>query len=286
MNHLYKFLIIIFVLLFKTSFAQFTPKMLFENGIEAYYDARFQDAIKYFDEYIKSNNSDFKGYNYRGLCYQSLKNYPRSIEDFTSVITVTPNNSDGYLNRGNSYVFNNNIPSAMEDYGNALRLTPNMIEAYFAKGRVFMQLRKFEDALKAVNSTEGIDPTNSRVYLNKALVHLQMNDTVDFFNDVETALYYDSNIVFTDYRRDLMYVKIETYKNAMGLVNLLLQQNPNNSVYYFARGFIYFLLNSFTKASDDFNTSIQIHAKDDAQFNNLINKIFRSIERNSNASDK
>lgn len=282
MKHFYKTAIILFLMLSKVSFAQFTPQQLFDNGLEAFYDARYQDGINYFTEYIKSNNNDFKGYNYRGLCYQAMKNYPRSIEDFTRVISVTPNNSDGYLNRGNSYYFNNNNTAAMRDFQDALKLTPNSFEAYFGKARVLIQLRKFNEALKAVNAAEGIDPTNARVYINKAFVHLQMTDTVDFFNDVETALYYDSNIVFTDTRRDLLFVKIETYKSAMGLVNMMIQQNPNSYMYYFARGFIYFLLNSFSKAKDDFNTSVQLHTKDDAQFNNVIKKIYRSIDRNSN----
>lgn len=282
MKKFYKTAIILFLMLSKVSFAQFTPQQLFDNGLEAFYDARYQDGINYFTEYTKSNNNDFRGYNYRGLCYQAMKNYPRAIEDFTRVISVTPNNSDGYLNRGNTYYFNNNNTAAMKDYQDALRLTPNEFEAYFGKARVLIQLRKFDEALKAVIAAGGIDPTNARVYVNKAFVRLQMLDTVDFFNNVETALYYDSNIVFTDTRRDLLFVKIETYKSAMSLVNMMIQQNPNSYMNYFARGFIYFLLNSFQKATEDFNTSRKLYRKDDAQFNNVIDKISRSIDRNSN----
>ncbi len=282
MKNLYRSAVIFFIIISGNAFGQFTPEMLFQNGLEAFYDARFQDGVNYFSEYIQSNNNDFKGYNYRGLCYQAMKNYTRAIEDFTKVISVTPNNSDGYLNRGNTYYFMAKFTAAMDDYKDALRLTPNMFEAYFGKARVLLQLRKFDEALKAVNSAEGIDPGNARVYVNKAFVHMYLGDTVNMFNDVETALYYDSNIVFTDYRRDLMYVKIEAYKSAMSSVNLLLQQNPNSYMYYFIRGCIYFLLNSYSKAKEDLKTSVKLHVKDDAQFNNVINKIYRSIERNSN----
>jgi tetratricopeptide (TPR) repeat protein len=211
-----------------------------------------------------------------------MKNYPRSIEDFTNVISVAPNNSDGYLNRGNSYYFNNNIPAAMQDYGDALKYTPNMFEAYFGKSRVFIQLRKFDEALKAVIAAEGIVPTDARVYINKAYVRALLGDTVETFNNIEIALYNDSNIVFTDYRRDLMYVKIESYKQALATINLLIQQNPNSYFYYFLRGFTYYLINSFDKAKKDLETAVKLYRKDDAQFNNLINKINRSIERNSN----
>ena len=277
-----KNLFILLTLLFLTgkSFSQNSPQQTFDNGLEAFYDGRFQDGIKYFTEYISTNNTDFKGYTYRGLCFQAMKNYPRSIEDFTRVITVTPNNFDGYLNRGNSYYFSNNNEAAMRDYKDAIRLAPKDFEAYFGMSRVLMKLRRFDQALKEINSAEGIDPMNARVYVNKSIVHMQLEDTVALFNDVATALYYDSNIVFTDYRRDLIYVKVEIYKTVLASVNQLLALHPNSYIYYFMRGFIYYLMNSYSKAQADFDTSVKINIKSDQKFNQVIAMLNRSIERN------
>ena len=274
------FILLSFLLITGNSFSQNLPQQTFDNGLEAFYDGRFQDGVKYFTEYISTNNGDFKGFNYRGLCYQAMKNFPRSIEDFTRVITVTPNNFDGYLNRGNSYYFNNNNEAAMRDYKDAIRLAPKDFEAYFGMSRVLMKLRRFDEALKELNSAEGIDPMNARVYINKSLVHAQLEDTTALFNDVATALYYDSNIVFTDYRRDLMYVKIANYKYALATVNQLLGMHPNSYIYYFMRGFIYYLMNSYSKAQADFDTAVKINIKTDEKFNQVIAMLNRSIKRN------
>lgn len=275
------FTIILLVLFTGISHSQNSPQQTFDNGLEAFYDGRYQDGVKFFTDYISTNNTDFKGYNYRGLCFQALKNYPRSIEDFTRVITVTPNNFDGYLNRGNSYFFNNNNDAAMRDYKDAIRLAPKDFEAYFGMTRILMKLRRFDEALKELNSAEGIDPMNARVYINKSLVHMQLQDTVALFNDVATVMYYDSNIVFTDYRRDLLYVKIETYKAALASVNQQLALHPNSYIYYFMRGFIYYLMNSYSKAKADFETSVKINVKNDEQYNKVIETLYRSIKRNN-----
>lgn len=269
------------ILLSGNSFSQNSPQQTFDNGLEAFYDGRFQDGVKLFTDYISTNSTDFKGYTYRGLCFQALKNYPRSIEDFTRVITVTPNNFNGYLNRGNSYYFNNNFTAAMKDYKDAIRLAPKDFEAYFGMARVLLALRRFDEALKELNSAEGIDPMNARVYINKSIVHMQLQDTVAMFNDIATVMYYDSNIVFTDFRRDLLFVKVEVYKNALAGVNQLLSLHPNSYIYYFMRGFIYYLMNSYNKAKADFETSVNLHVKDDEQFNKVINTIYRSIKRNN-----
>lgn len=143
-----------------------------------------------------------------------------------------------------------------------------------------MKLRRFDEALKEINSAEGIDPMNARVYINKSLVHMQLEDTTALFNDVATALYYDSNIVFTDYRRDLMYVKVENYKTALASVNQLLGIHPNSYIYYFMRGFIYYLMNSYSKAQADFETAVKINIKTDEKFNQVIEMLNRSIKRN------
>ncbi len=264
------------------TYSQSTPQEFFNNGLEAFYGARFQDGIKYFDTYIKSMPNDFQGFKYRGLCYQGMKNFPRSIEDFTSAIRVSPRNSDGYLNRGNSYYFSKNYHAASRDYDDALRLDSRNFEAYFGKARVFLDTRKFDQALKEVNLAEGVDPMNARVYLNKSFVHMQLLDTADMFEDIATALYYDSNIVFTDYRRDLLYVKVENYKNALAIVNSLIQQNPGSYMYIFARGFIYFLLNNFPLATEDLKKAVEMNKDPSSRFIEVINKIARSIDQNSN----
>ena len=275
-------LLILSLSLSTITYSQSTPQDFFNKGLEAFYGGQFQDGVNFFDTYIKSMPTDFEGYRYRGLCYQGMKNYPRSIEDFANAIRISPNNSDGYLNRGNSYYLSKNYSSATRDYKDALRLNPNDIEAYFGMARIYNESRKFNDALKELNHAEGIDPMNARVYLNKSFIHMQLLDTVDMFNDVATAMYYDSNIVFTEYRRDLIYVRFDTYKKALAYVDNLVQREPGSYMYNFMRGFIYFIMNNFDFAKRDFMKAEELNKNHDEQFIKVINQINRSIDRNSN----
>ena len=73
------FILLSFLFLTGNTFSQNSPQQTFDNGLEAFYDGRFQDGIKFFTEYISTNNTDFKGYTYRGLCFQAMKNYPRDV---------------------------------------------------------------------------------------------------------------------------------------------------------------------------------------------------------------
>ncbi|MDQ3019513.1 MAG: tetratricopeptide repeat protein [Bacteroidota bacterium] len=273
---------IIFILFIAlNTYSQTTPEQIFSKGLENFYGGKFNDAIKFFSEYIKSAPTDYKGFNYRGLCYQAMKNYPRSIEDFTKVISIAPRSSEGFINRGNSHFFSNSYPTALQDFNDAIRINSHDIESYFGKSRVYRQLRRFSEALKEVITAEGIDPKNPRVYLNMAWVHLQLKDTAKVFKDIETALYYDSNLVFTNYRRDLLFVLMENYKNSLVVASKRVDENPNSYMAYFTRGFIYFIMNNYVLAKEDLSKSISLVKDPDPKFISVINQIIRSIKRNS-----
>lgn len=262
-------------------FSQTTPDQIFNKGLENFYGGKFQDAIKFFDDYIKIAPNEYRGYNYKGLSHQAMKEYKRSIEDFTKVISLAPNSSDGYINRGNSYFFEKNFSSALIDFNDAIRVNPHEIEARLGKSRVYRQQRKFQDALKEVNLAEGIDPRNPRVYLNMAWIHLQLKDSAKVFVDIKTAFYNDSDIVFTNYRRDLFYVLMENYKNSLAIADQRVRENPNSCMAYFTRGVIYYVMNKYSLASEDIKKSIALNTYKDPMFDSIVNQILRSIKRNS-----
>lgn len=275
-------LMILFLSLSSNSYSQSTPQDFFNKGLEAFYGGQFQVGVGFFDTYLKSMPHDYEGFKYRGLCYQGMKNYPRSIEDFANSIRIAPGNSDGYINRGNSYYLSKNYSAASRDFHDAIRVDPHNIEGYFGKAKIFNESRKFKDALKEINLAEGVDPMNARIYLNKAFIHMELRDTVNMFEDIATAMYYDSNFVFTEYRRDLIYIRFDTYKKVLSYVDNLLQQEPGSFMYTFVRGVIHFVMNNFDKAKVDLSEAVKLNPDPDTKFKDLISRISRSIDRNSN----
>lgn len=272
------FLILIF-LCSSITYSQTTPGQVYAKGLEYFYSAKFNDAIKYFDEYIKSQSNEYKGYNFRGLCYLSLKNYPKAIEDFTKVITLTNSNSEGYINRANTFYFKGDPGSALKDFDEAIKNNPSNIEGYLGRGRVYLAIGKISNALSDLNSAAAVEPKNARVYINLAWAHLLNNDTSKAFENVKTAMFYDSNLVFTNYKRDLLYLKAENYKEVLDVMNVNIENNPESYLAYFARGFIYYLLNNYVKSRNDLVISLRLNERDDPQFEEVVNQLLRNIKR-------
>lgn len=274
-----KILIAVTLLISSAVLAQTTPEQIFSKGLEYFYAAKFQDAIKYFDDFVASKPNDYKGFNFRGLCYLSLKNYPKAIEDFSTVVNLAKTIDEGYINRANAFFYKGDPSSSLNDFAEAIRVNPKSIEPYLGRGRVYIALNKVSNALTDFNMAASLEPLNARVYVNLAWGYLLTNDTVKAFENVKNALYYDSNLVFTNFRRDLLYLKVENYKIVMNIINNDINNNPNSYLAYFARGFIYFLINDYKKSKSDLVKSLKLNERDDPQFESVVNQLLRNIKR-------
>lgn len=272
--------LLILILIFKHSSSQTTIPEIFGKGLEYYYGAKFQEAIQHFDEYIQSMPNNIKGYQFRGLCYQGLGNYPRAIEDFTKAIGIAPNNYEAYINRGNTYFLDDNLASSLNDFTDAIKINRNEIEGYIGRSRVYALQEEFPKAINDLITAAGIDPNNARLYINMSWINILADDTTEAFNNISKALSFDSNIVFTNYKRDQLYVKRESYKFALALADQKIQRHPESYLAYFTRGMINFLMNNYEFAIEDYKRSLFFNKNGSKEFVDVMEKILRSIKRN------
>jgi len=277
----FKKLFVLFILIATNAFSQTTPKEIFQKALEAYYNSDYEKGIKYFDDFIKIASNDPRGFTYRGLCYQSMKNYPKSLDDFSKLINLGKNNPEGYIYRGNTYTLQRNLPAALLDYADAIRYGPDDIEGYLARARVYVIQGDYRNALKDINLAEGVNPKSERVFINKAFVHYLNNDSSEVIDAVNNALYNDSDIVFTDFKRELLLTKVEIFKNSIKIINDRINKYPGSYLNYFMRGFAYYLTNSYDKSKADLKKSVDLKGTKDEHFTDAVGKILRSIKRNS-----
>lgn len=278
------FKVLVLLVLFsnvQNTYSQFSPAELYSKGLQKFYDGEFPEAINFLSDYIKVATNVVNGYNYRGLSYLALKSYPRALEDFTSIITLNNSNFEAYSNRGYTYFLQGNFPSAFTDFSNAIQYGPNYLEGYIGRARVNIATNNLPKALKDMDQAGGVEPKNPRVYINKSFIYFLMQDTLKFFENVNTALYFDSNLVFTSFERDLIFLKVEIFKNVLNTADIAVQNNPNDFIAYFARGFVYYLMNKYPEATEDFKTSVKLNKINNPLYFNTIKILLRSIDRNS-----
>jgi tetratricopeptide (TPR) repeat protein len=111
-------------------------------------------------------------------------------------------------------------------------------------------------------------------------INVLAEDTTEALINISKALNYDSNIVFTNYKRDQLYVKLENYKFALALADKKIQMYPQSYLAYFNRGMIHFLMNNYDTAIEDYKNSLLLNKNGSKEFVEVMEKILRSIKRN------
>ena len=113
----------------------------FDLGFIGYKNKKYNEAIKLFNEYIKTNPYSpnlHLAYYYRGLCNYETENVSNAISDFNTAIKLNPQFSKSYTALGNVYnaykidnVVDNQI--AFNYYDKAISLNNNDIENHLRK---------------------------------------------------------------------------------------------------------------------------------------------------------
>ncbi|HEY9785152.1 MAG TPA: tetratricopeptide repeat protein [Candidatus Obscuribacterales bacterium] len=89
------FLIALAVLTAAASHAQ--ARTALEEGIEAYYQRRFNAAAMHFDEAIAKNPQDWRGHFYLARALEQLKDYKGARDEFMVVFQMNPFSKEGKL---------------------------------------------------------------------------------------------------------------------------------------------------------------------------------------------
>jgi len=128
-------------------------------------------AISDFSTSISLNSSDPEPYQFRGKTYVLLQQFDdKAIQDYSSVINLSPNDASAYLNR--ALVYRDKQPDlAIQDYTSAIRLNSSDTPAYISRGAVYVDLKQFNMAIQDYSSAINLAPNYVDAYLCRAVVY-------------------------------------------------------------------------------------------------------------------
>ncbi len=148
--------------------------LILKNGLKAYQNNRFEDALKYFN---KLEDEDKKNY-YLGLTYVRLNDYDSAIFHLKN-----------YLKKETDYQFMIQVMMVLgyiyvqkEDYGKAklyfekaLQLDFNNSKAYAALGYVYYKMKNFNEAIKALSKAIEIDENSATAHNSLGYIYADLN---------------------------------------------------------------------------------------------------------------
>jgi len=144
---------------------------LFDKGIKAAENDNYNDAIKYFSQFIVKYPYYSDAYYNRGISKSNLYDYIGSISDFDKAIKINPYDFEAYFSRGNSKSDLGNYQSAILDYSKAIEINHNFASAYLNRGVAKYKVDNYKSAIDDYNKVLDIEPYDLSAYLNRGLAN-------------------------------------------------------------------------------------------------------------------
>ncbi len=146
------------------------------------------EAIRIFTLGIGNSQEKAECYFARGLCYNLIKDYNKSISDFTNSETLGNNDEKLFTLRGFAYSVLGNNELALNDLNKAILLNPDFYpKNYFNKASLEIRLGKNDDAIN--DFTIYADKTNDFVaYSERGKIFLYQNKKDKACKDFEKSV--------------------------------------------------------------------------------------------------
>jgi len=122
----------------QTSVWNTDPLCLFLKGVASEHQGKHREAMEYYDRALVLDNEILDAHKKRGIYEQELKQWGKSIADFTEVLRINPETYVVYKIRGISYFHAKMYPQAVDDFSRYLQRDTADNEIIASRGMAYM----------------------------------------------------------------------------------------------------------------------------------------------------
>jgi tetratricopeptide (TPR) repeat protein len=209
-------------------FAQ-TQKELFDEGINLFKSARYQQAVDKFSELIKLAPGNADAYKNRGVTYMKQTKFDLAIEDFEKAKELFPELKGLYSNLGVAWYYKKDYNKAIENYDIEINMSPQSSVAYFNRALCLAELDRNEDALDDLEQTLKLKPDFYWAICYKADLLAQAGKDIQAVGIYEEAINLDSKNTYAKEKLALLKEQIKEKNKGKEIEELIQEMNtPEN----------------------------------------------------------
>lgn len=164
--------------------------------------------------------------------------------------------------RSNVLMRQANYASAAGDLTMIINADKRDKAAYMQRGYAYLQAQRYKDAVADFTRALRIDPADFDGYLHRASAYAGMADYSPAIKDMKVYMKYFEDDLDAVYQCGEYYFAAGDYINALKLFNRNLTEDPNNPLYYKARGKAYLKTSTYRYAISDLTMSLDLNPND------------------------
>jgi tetratricopeptide (TPR) repeat protein len=247
------------------------------------------DALQSTDEWFALWQNEWYGNEEKVITeagYYSGKHlYDEVISYLNAEIVKVPVNTDLIACRGKIYLQQENYAAAIADYSTVIKLDKEENSYYENRGIAYLKAERFKEAEADFSRAIKNNAVNFTLYLLRAKAFAGLKAWENSIKDVQLYLIYFENDQQAIYQCGEYYFQSEDYISALKCFNINLKDDPNNSLYYKARGKTYVKTSTYNYAMSDLAMSLDLNPDDPETWMYMGIAKIRSNAREDGCSD-
>ena len=152
-----------------------TAELAFEQGLSAFEEGKWGEALTYFDQAIIADPTYATAYHYRGTALLQLNQPEEAIKALEKAKSLDPNTVDVYLDLGTAYQKMGRLNDALAAFKEEVKRHPDSAQAQYSLGYLLITRKEYEAALGPLAKARELDPKMApaaRYYEGSALFAL------------------------------------------------------------------------------------------------------------------
>lgn len=213
-------------------------------------------AINNFTQVITKTPDFWPAYYYRAISYRLTGQFKDALSDLEQCNKLHPNNAEVIFSIGETNHILGNLNAADDKFNIAIKLKPNFAEAYYGLGNIYFIKGNVRLANKNYDRCAELNPKFTLGYLMQGFIKIGTGKTSDAVAIIEKGLSIDSLESKFLLLRAFIYLDQNKLDVALKDLTKFVTVNPQNHFFLILRGYIHLELQDFDRSYNDFRKAI------------------------------
>jgi len=221
----------------------------------------WKDSYTLFSDVISKNPTYSFALNNRANALALQNKHAQALEDYNLAIKYKPDFAEAYNNRATSLFALKDYKSVLNDLNTSIKLSPDnpkIADMYNNRGLAYFHLDKFNEAIPDFNKAITLNKKNLEPYKSRMNCYIAIKEYDKAIDDLSYIMSIEKEDADHYNQKGILCAEKNDFPKAVLAFNEALRLKPNNSSFYFNRGFAYLQID-IEKACTDFSKSASLN---------------------------
>lgn len=216
------------------------------------------NAEKYFKKVISLKGDDANARKDLGVLYLSINQMDYAKEEFKKAYELAPKDPWIIFEYGNCFFLEGNYQQALYMYNKAISINPDAIEYHISKAILMNKLKNFDETIKILKPIVEHKNKHHQVLYTLACAYMQKDDLIEAKQIIENYLADGRTNIEILNLYTIILSKLGEYEEALKIIDMMLEQNPNNLSLMISKAAFLGQKGDITKAEDTYLTVLSV----------------------------